>query len=91
MKTVSLIGEAMKAIKVMATIDEQGQLTLDCPLIMDKNSRVEVIVLIPEETEIDEDDKSKEAIIKDFRQAWHEAMTGQTIPVAQLWEGIEDV
>jgi hypothetical protein len=81
----------MKAFKVMATIDEHGQLTLDSPLIADKNSRLEVIVLIPEEVEIDEDNKSKEEIIEDFRQAWHEAMTGQTIPVAQLWEGIEDV
>jgi len=81
----------MKAIKVMATIDENGQLTLDRPLITDKNSRVEVIVLIPEVTEIDEDEKSKEAIIEDLRQAWHEAMTGQTISVAQLWEGLEDV
>ena len=27
----------------MATIDEQGQLTLDRPLITDKNSRVEVL------------------------------------------------
>lgn len=81
----------MKAIKVMATIDEQGQLTLDYPLIIDKNSRVEVIVLIPEEAEIDENDKPKEEILEDFRQGWHEAMTGQTIPVAQLWEGLEDV
>ncbi|MEC4819400.1 MAG: hypothetical protein SAK29_39945 [Scytonema sp. PMC 1069.18] len=81
----------MKAIKVMATIDEQGQLTLDFPLMTDKNSRVEVIVLIPEEAETDEDDNSKEAILEDFRQAWHEAMTGQTIPVAQVWEGLEDV
>ncbi|KOP24161.1 hypothetical protein AMR41_22575 [Hapalosiphon sp. MRB220] len=81
----------MKAIKVMATIDEHGQLTLDQPLITDHNSRVEVIVLIPEAAEIDEDDKSKEDILEDFRQAWHEAMTGQTIPVAQLWEGLEDV
>lgn len=81
----------MKAIKVMATIDEQGQLTLDHPLITDKNSRVEVIVLIPEASEINEDDQSKEAILQDFRQAWHEAMTGQTIPVAQLWEAMEDV
>ncbi len=32
----------MKALKVMATINEQGQLTLDRPLITDKNSRVEV-------------------------------------------------
>jgi hypothetical protein len=29
---------------------------------------------------------AKEEIIEDFRQAWHEAMTGQTIPVSQLWE-----
>ena len=81
----------MKAIKVMATIDEQGQLTLDHPLITDKNSRVEVIVLIPEGSEIDEGDKPKEAILDNFRQAWHEAMTGKTIPVAQLWKGLEDV
>ncbi|MEH2377535.1 MAG: hypothetical protein V7K27_01290 [Nostoc sp.] len=81
----------MKAIKVMATIDEHGQLTLDHPLMTDKNSRVEVIVLIAEATEIDEHEPSKEVIVEDFRQAWHEAMTGQTIPVAQLWEGLEDV
>jgi outer membrane protein W len=81
----------MKAIKVMATINDQGQLTLDRPLMIDKNSRVEVIVLIPEAAEIDRDDQPKQAILEDLRQAWHEAMTGQTIPVAQLWEGFEDV
>ena len=78
----------MKALKVMATIDEQGQLTLDRPLTINKNSRVEVIVLIPEEADLD--DKSQTEVLADFRQAWHEAMSGQTIPVAQLWEGIED-
>ena len=29
-------------------------------------------------------------VVNDFRIAWHEAMTGQTIPVSQLWEGLED-
>jgi hypothetical protein len=24
-----------------------------------------------------------------FRQGWHEAMTGQTIPLAELWDGID--
>jgi hypothetical protein len=24
-----------------------------------------------------------------FRQGWHEAMTGQTTPVSELWEGID--
>jgi uncharacterized protein YrzB (UPF0473 family) len=79
----------MKALKVMATIDEQGQLTLDQLLLTGKNSRVEVIILIPEEADID--DKSQAEVLADFRQSWQEAMTGQTIPVAQLWEGLEDV
>ena len=78
----------MKALKVMATIDEQGQLTLDRPLTTDKNSRVEVIVLIPEAADLD--DESQIEVLTDFRQAWHEAMSKQTIPVAQLWQGIED-
>jgi len=78
----------MKAIKVMETINEQGQLSLDQPLKTNKNSRVEVIVLIQEESDTDE--PSKEEILADFRQAWHEAMTGQTIPVFQLWEDIEN-
>ncbi|OCQ95669.1 hypothetical protein BCD67_10430 [Oscillatoriales cyanobacterium USR001] len=55
---------------VSLTIDEQGQLTLDRPLITDKNSRVEVIVLIPEEADID--DKSQAEILADFRQAWED-------------------
>ncbi len=49
----------MKAVKVMAMINDQGQLTLDHPLITDKNSRVEVIVLIPEQTDLN--DKSQQA------------------------------
>lgn len=78
----------MKALKVMATINDLGQLTLDHPLVIDKNSRVEVIVLIPEKEALDE--QSQTEILADLRQSWHEAMTGQTIPVAQLWEGWED-
>lgn len=78
----------MKALKVMATINDLGQLTLDHPLVIDKNSRVEVIVLIPEKEALDE--QSQAEILADLRQSWHEAMTGQTIPVAQLWEGWED-
>ncbi len=79
----------MKAIKVMATIDEEGKLALDKPLMIDKNSRVEVIVLISETVDIDEyPDETKTTIIEDFRQAWHEAMTGKTIPVSQIWESI---
>ena len=80
----------MKAIKATGSINEQGQLSLDRPLINNKNSRVEVIVLIQEESENSETDHTKEEILEDFRQAWHEAMIGQTIPVSQIWDGLED-
>jgi hypothetical protein len=31
------------------------------------------------------EDTPKEQVLSDFRQAWHEAMTDQGIPVSQLW------
>ena len=76
----------MKAIKTTGTVNEQGQLALDSPLTVEKPSRVEVIVLIPEDTETEEDHQTKEEILNDFRQAWEEAMNGETRPVEQLWE-----
>jgi hypothetical protein len=78
----------MKAIKVMGTINKQGQLALDQPLEVAQNRRVEVIVLIQEE--LPDEDTPNEEILSDFRQAWHETMTEQTIPVAQLWKEIEN-
>jgi hypothetical protein len=56
-----------------------------------QNTQVEVIALMQEESEVNEEDFSKEKILEDFRQSWREAMTGQTIPVSHLWEGIEDL
>ncbi|MGI0492290.1 hypothetical protein ACN4EG_10940 [Alkalinema pantanalense CENA528] len=78
----------MRAVKATGSINEAGQIHLDRPLL-NINGRVEVIVLIAEEDESDTDLMTKEEILSDFRQAWHEAMTGQTVPVSQMWEGIE--
>ncbi|MEM7595936.1 MAG: hypothetical protein AAF383_31285 [Cyanobacteria bacterium P01_A01_bin.83] len=55
----------MKAIKVMGTVDKKGQLALDSPLAIDKQSRVEVIVLIDEEAELAVNIQSKEEILGD--------------------------
>lgn len=74
----------MQALKVMAIVNEKGELTLDYPLQLKTNSRVELIVLISETEEIEE--LTKQEIIDDFRQSWHEAMTGQTIPISEVWE-----
>ena len=76
----------MKAIKVMGTVNESGQIALDSPLNIEKTSRVEVIVLIPEETELIAENTTKKAILEDFSKAWHEAMNGEIIPIEQLWE-----
>lgn len=37
----------------------------------------------------DSNDTPKVEVLADFRQAWHEAMTRQGIPVRQLWEELE--
>lgn len=34
----------MKAFKTMATVNETGQITLDQPLVISKDMRVEIIV-----------------------------------------------
>lgn len=28
--------------------------------------------------------------VEGFRQAWHEAMTGQTIPLSEIWDSLDD-
>lgn len=38
---------------------------------------------------LDPDDDPTETVIEGIRQGWHEAMTGQTYPIAQLWDGID--
>ena len=35
------------------------------------------------------DDTPKAEVLADFRQAWHEAMTGQGIPIDQLWAQLD--
>jgi Arc/MetJ-type ribon-helix-helix transcriptional regulator len=36
------------------------------------------------------EDTPKHQVLADFRQAWHEAMTGQGVPVSQLWAELEN-
>lgn len=79
----------MKAIETTATINDLGQLTLDAPLILTKSRRVRVIVLIPEDDEPDPDENPDEIMLEGIRQGLHEAFTGQTIPLAQMWDGID--
>ena len=79
----------MKAIETTATITDLGQLTLDEPLTPTQSRRVRVIVLIPEDEEPDPHETPDEVILESIRQGLYEAFTGQTIPLSQMWEGID--
>jgi len=35
-------------------------------------------------------DDEDEDILANFRQGWHEAMTGNTRPLSELWDDIDD-
>ena len=45
---------------------------------------------IHQSTDIDRDDDPTETVIEGIQQGFHEAITGQTLPLSQLWDGIDD-
>jgi hypothetical protein len=79
----------MKAIETTATINENGELTLDQSLEITKLQRVRIIILLSEDDEIDPDETPTEIVIEGIKQGLHEALTGQTIPLSEMWEGID--
>ncbi|HLO84219.1 MAG TPA: hypothetical protein VK203_04270 [Nostocaceae cyanobacterium] len=80
----------MKTVEVMGTVNAQGQITLDLPLKVDKNTRVKVIVmLLEEENSQEEDELISESAAESFRQGWADVIAGNTIPLSQMWEGID--
>ncbi len=81
--------KVIKALEVRGTVNEQGQLSLEQPLTVNKHTRVRVIVLLSENEEV-QDDELLESAQESFRQGWYDAMTGNTLPVSQLWQGIDD-
>jgi hypothetical protein len=79
----------MKAIETTATINEIGQLTLDKSLTVTKPQHVRVIILMTEDDESDPGETPDEVIIEGIVQGLREAFTGKTIPLSEMWEGID--
>jgi hypothetical protein len=82
----------MQAFEVMGTVDENGQLVLDQSLEIGHKSRVKVIILVTQdnESESDPDDTPVEEIKASLRRALKEMKSGQTRPLSELWERIDD-
>ena len=83
----------MKAIEVTGVVDNQGNLSLDQPVIIAARGRVRVIILcseeIVEEEEQDPDDTPLEEVKASLRKALEESRSGQRIPIAHMWEEID--
>jgi predicted DNA-binding antitoxin AbrB/MazE fold protein len=84
----------MNAYKKHLTIDNFQQLILT-NLPFKPGQKVEVIILSEDDKEtdnknIDTDETPTEKIIEGIYQGLHEAITGKTIPLEQMWEGIDE-
>jgi hypothetical protein len=74
----------MIAQEIMAKIDENGNISLETPLIVNKPSRVKLIVLFIE----DEDDESKEAVLESLKTSLQEAKAGKVHPISELHDNL---
>jgi hypothetical protein len=79
----------MKAIETTATINEIGEFVLDKSFGGYKPQQVRVILLFSEDDEVDPDETPTEVVVEGIRQGLHEALTGKTIPLSKMWEGID--
>lgn len=82
----------MQAFEVMGTIDDKGQLILDQNLNITTPSRVKVIVLLTNESEaeFDPDDTPVAEIKASLRRSLQQVKAGETRPISELWERIND-
>jgi hypothetical protein len=78
----------MKAIEVIGSVDEHGQLLLEQPLTVGQQESVRVIILLPEAEDHD-DNTPDEQIIADLKESIRDAKAGKTFPISELWDGID--
>ncbi len=74
----------MQTYEFKAKINADGKLEIPEIFLKDlpDNSVVNVVVVV----EANQTNEPLEPAIESFRRGWHDAMTGKTIPVSQLWD-----
>jgi hypothetical protein len=85
--TVYLVS-SMKAYEFTAEIAPAGMLEVPEGVLksLPSDRVVRVIVLVNEPVDEELTENDLEFSPESFRQSWHEAMTGKTLPLSQLWE-----
>jgi hypothetical protein len=79
----------MKAYELTARINADGE--LEVPRLdlkhLQENTPVRIIVLVNESGDSAEDETKFSS--ERFQASWQQAVKGETLPLAQLWEGID--
>ncbi|MDJ0601933.1 MAG: hypothetical protein QNJ37_24220 [Crocosphaera sp.] len=78
----------MKAYELTATVTDNGQIQLpDFHLspTSSQPSTVKVIILV-EENQDELDNLDENFSEESFKKSWQQAITGDTVPLSQLWE-----
>jgi len=82
----------MKAYEFPAKLNAAGSLEIPEAVLRNLSAEQEmrVIVLVSEQSDDTEPTAEELQFSGDrFRQSWHQATTGQTLPLSQLWEGVD--
>lgn len=83
----------MKAYELNARVNADGELEIPkLPLHLEQDTIVRIIVLV---NESDSDAQMADATdetgfsTQSFQKSWQQAIKGDTLPLSQLWEGID--
>ena len=79
----------MKAIETTSTFSLNGQFTLDEPIELKDNSRVRILLLLPDDDSSEPYETLIKQVLDGIRQGFYEAFTGQTVPLTQMWDNID--
>ena len=76
--------QLQQAINLAQSLSIEDQLEL----LKNLSTMIQQSHTLTDQTEDDDDDIGFSA--ESFSRSWHQAMTGQTLPLAQLWEDSDD-
>jgi hypothetical protein len=79
----------MQAFELSAKVRPDGTIELPQLPIVSLTSAVKVILLVEEPFKTKEDLELSNAT-ESFREGWSDLLAGRTIPVSQLWNGLDD-
>lgn len=80
----------MRIIETKADITEDHQLSIQLPEDIEAGQyQIAIIINSQPEPSFDPDETSDAIVMEGIKQGLKEALSGQTIPLTQMWDGID--